>query len=131
MSHPYLYGVKATLPPEQINEQEVVLATVDTDRNEDRSECPVVPSEEKRENYFNIVHETASSKDDSEEEVTVGKRVGGRRKINIEFIEDKNKRHVTFSKRKGGLIKKVKFFSSILTYCRRMSYRLLLVRKFC
>jgi hypothetical protein len=32
---------------------------------------------------------------------------GGRRKINIEFIENKSRRHVTFSKRKAGLIKKV------------------------
>lgn len=31
----------------------------------------------------------------------------GRRKINIEFIEDKNKRHITFSKRKSGIMKKV------------------------
>jgi pheromone receptor transcription factor len=37
--------------------------------------------------------------DDSEERV-------GRRKINIEFIEDRSRRHITFSKRKTGLIKK-------------------------
>ena len=35
---------------------------------------------------------------------------GGRRKINIEFIENKSRRHVTFSKRKSGLIKKVPFY---------------------
>ncbi len=34
-------------------------------------------------------------------------RRGGRRKINIEFIDNKSRRHVTFSKRKAGLIKKV------------------------
>lgn len=37
---------------------------------------------------------------------------GKRRKIKIEFIKDKGKRHVTFSKRKAGLIKKVKSFKS-------------------
>ena len=33
----------------------------------------------------------------------------GRRKINIEFIEDKSRRHITFSKRKAGIMKKVLF----------------------
>ena len=31
----------------------------------------------------------------------------GRRKINIEFIDDKSRRHITFSKRKAGIMKKV------------------------
>eukprot|EP01028_Stygiella_incarcerata_P000989 TRINITY_DN1157_c0_g1_i1.p3 TRINITY_DN1157_c0_g1~~TRINITY_DN1157_c0_g1_i1.p3 ORF type:complete len:113 (-),score=23.86 TRINITY_DN1157_c0_g1_i1:1020-1358(-) len=31
----------------------------------------------------------------------------GRRKINIEYIEDKSRRHITFSKRKAGIMKKV------------------------
>ncbi|ORY97636.1 hypothetical protein BCR43DRAFT_563051 [Syncephalastrum racemosum] len=31
---------------------------------------------------------------------------GGRRKIKIEYIEDKNRRHITFSKRKSGIMKK-------------------------
>lgn len=30
----------------------------------------------------------------------------GRRKIKIEYIKDKSKRHITFSKRKGGIMKK-------------------------
>ena len=34
----------------------------------------------------------------------------GRRKIKIEYIEDKNRRHITFSKRKAGIMKKVNFF---------------------
>ncbi|KAI8065960.1 hypothetical protein BC940DRAFT_297974 [Gongronella butleri] len=34
-----------------------------------------------------------------------GKR-SGRRKIKIEYIEDKNRRHITFSKRKAGIMKK-------------------------
>jgi hypothetical protein len=32
----------------------------------------------------------------------------GRRKINIEFIKDKSRRHITFSKRKAGIMKKVR-----------------------
>jgi hypothetical protein len=31
----------------------------------------------------------------------------GRRKIKIEFIDDKSRRHITFSKRKAGIMKKV------------------------
>jgi hypothetical protein len=38
----------------------------------------------------------------------------GKRKINIQFIEDKNRRHITFSKRKAGIMKKA-FELSTLT----------------
>lgn len=37
-------------------------------------------------------------------------RRSGRRKIKIEYIEDKNRRHITFSKRKAGIMKKVSSF---------------------
>jgi len=40
-------------------------------------------------------------------------RKGCRRKINIEFIENKSRRHVTFSKRKAGLIKKAYELSTL------------------
>ena len=33
----------------------------------------------------------------------------GRRKIKIEYITDKTRRHITFSKRKAGIMKKVKY----------------------
>ena len=36
------------------------------------------------------------------------KKRAGRRKINIEYIEDKSRRQITFSKRKAGLMKKVR-----------------------
>lgn len=45
------------------------------------------------------------SADDSDSEKP-SKR-SGRRKIKIEYIEDKNRRHITFSKRKAGIMKKV------------------------
>lgn len=41
------------------------------------------------------------------------KRRGGRRKINIEFIKDKSKRHITFSKRKAGIMKKAYELSTL------------------
>lgn len=37
-----------------------------------------------------------------------GKTRAGRRKILIQYIEDKGRRHITFSKRKAGIMKKVK-----------------------
>lgn len=33
----------------------------------------------------------------------------GRRKISIEFIDDKSRRLITFSKRKAGIMKKVSY----------------------
>jgi hypothetical protein len=43
--------------------------------------------------------------DDSSEQKPAKRN--GRRKIKIEYIEDKNRRHITFSKRKAGIMKKV------------------------
>lgn len=38
-----------------------------------------------------------------------GEKRSGRRKIKIEYIEDKSRRHITFSKRKAGIMKKVNY----------------------
>lgn len=40
--------------------------------------------------------------DDDEEEKPKSDKKAGRRKIKIEFIQDKSRRHITFSKRKAG-----------------------------
>lgn len=48
--------------------------------------------------------------EDSEEEAGGtgrSEKRAGRRKIRIEYIEDKSRRHITFSKRKAGIMKKV------------------------
>lgn len=45
--------------------------------------------------------------DDSDAESTKGEKRSGRRKIQIAYIEDKSRRHITFSKRKAGIMKKV------------------------
>lgn len=44
--------------------------------------------------------------DDSDGSGRPDKR-SGRRKIKIEYINDKSRRHITFSKRKAGIMKKV------------------------
>ena len=46
----------------------------------------------------------AAEDDDDDEE---GKPNRERRKIEIKFIQDKSRRHITFSKRKAGIMKKV------------------------
>ncbi|KAI9315685.1 hypothetical protein BX666DRAFT_1958146 [Dichotomocladium elegans] len=51
------------------------------------------------------------SVDDSDSEKP-SKR-SGRRKIKIEYIEDKNRRHITFSKRKAGIMKKAYELSTL------------------
>jgi len=43
---------------------------------------------------------------EAELEVVAAKKHSGRRKIKIEFIDDKQRRQITFSKRKAGLMKK-------------------------
>lgn len=48
-----------------------------------------------------------------QEDVVPKKKKGGRRKIDIEYIPDKNRRHITFSKRKGGLMKKAYELSTL------------------
>ncbi|KAI7824843.1 hypothetical protein BC939DRAFT_396386 [Gamsiella multidivaricata] len=50
--------------------------------------------------------------DDEEEAPKSGKRAG-RRKIKIEYIEDKSRRHITFSKRKSGIMKKAYELSTL------------------
>lgn len=50
---------------------------------------------------------------DSDEGTTKPSTKAGRRKIKIEFIQDKSRRHITFSKRKAGIMKKVRVSQSL------------------
>lgn len=50
--------------------------------------------------------DSAGDEDDEEDGRPKDKKAG-RRKIKIEFIQDKSRRHITFSKRKAGIMKKV------------------------
>lgn len=52
--------------------------------------------------------------DDDDDEPTGGKQQKERRKIEIKFIQDKSRRHITFSKRKAGIMKKA-YELSVLT----------------
>ncbi|KAE9392827.1 hypothetical protein BT96DRAFT_1055837 [Gymnopus androsaceus JB14] len=44
-----------------------------------------------------------SGADDDEDDEKPKDKKAGRRKIKIEFIQDKSRRHITFSKRKAGM----------------------------
>lgn len=55
---------------------------------------------------MNTVASTPRIESDEEQQPKPEKRVG-RRKITIEYITDKSRRHITFSKRKAGIMKKV------------------------
>lgn len=49
-----------------------------------------------------------SNKDMDDDDDSDGKGGRERRKIEIKFIADKSRRHITFSKRKAGIMKKVR-----------------------
>jgi len=51
--------------------------------------------------------------DDEEDEKPKSDKKTGRRKIKIEFIQDKSRRHITFSKRKAGIMKKAYELSTL------------------
>ncbi|KAG8691892.1 transcription factor of the MADS box [Ceratobasidium sp. 423] len=55
--------------------------------------------------------------EDDDEDEAVGRKgtekKAGRRKIKIEFIQDKSRRHITFSKRKAGIMKKAYELSTL------------------
>jgi len=57
---------------------------------------------------------TARGDDDDDDEGTGGGSGRERRKIEIRFIQDKSRRHITFSKRKAGIMKKA-YELSVLT----------------
>ncbi|KAL1920271.1 uncharacterized protein VTP21DRAFT_1417 [Calcarisporiella thermophila] len=53
------------------------------------------------------------SEDDDERPKGAKRTSMGRRKIRIEYISDKNRRHITFSKRKAGIMKKAYELSTL------------------
>jgi pheromone receptor transcription factor len=57
--------------------------------------------------------------DDDDDEKPKSDKKAGRRKIKIEFIQDKSRRHITFSKRKAGIMKKACL--NTIAYCQLFS----------
>lgn len=74
-----------------------------------------------RQQFQEMNMENASIEDSDSEKPS---KRSGRRKIKIEYIEDKNRRHITFSKRKAGIMKKVRaFFSTIPVFRQGCSWK--------
>ncbi|KAF8889987.1 SRF-type transcription factor (DNA-binding and dimerization domain)-domain-containing protein [Gymnopilus junonius] len=57
--------------------------------------------------------ESGGDDDDDDEQKPKSDKKAGRRKIKIEFIQDKSRRHITFSKRKAGIMKKAYELSTL------------------
>ena len=70
-------------------------------RNDNSSSAPTLQFE----SAAGLLDELEDSDDDAPRS---GEKRSGRRKIKIEYIEDKSRRHITFSKRKAGIMKKVR-----------------------
>lgn len=74
-----------------------------------------IPDENVKEDPFKQVQgDELEDGDDDDDEDDGPKRPAnakraGRRKIKIEYIQEKSRRHITFSKRKSGIMKKVLF----------------------
>jgi SRF-type transcription factor (DNA-binding and dimerisation domain) len=79
---------------------------------------PAQPAAPVADDAFITDHDAAESggDDDEEEEKPKNEKKAGRRKIKIEFIQDKSRRHITFSKRKAGQCYSFQAFSFI-TLC--------------
>ncbi|KAN0087544.1 SRF-type transcription factor (DNA-binding and dimerization domain) domain containing protein [Tylopilus felleus] len=63
--------------------------------------------------FINDQDAVESAGDDDDEEEKPKDKKAGRRKIKIEFIQDKSRRHITFSKRKAGIMKKAYELSTL------------------
>ena len=72
---------------------------------------PIDPAAPAGDDAFIQDHDAAESggdDDDGDGDKPESGKKAGRRKIKIEFIQDKSRRHITFSKRKAGIMKKVR-----------------------
>ena len=57
----------------------------------------------------------SGGEDDEDEDKPKSDKKAGRRKIKIEYIQDKSRRHITFSKRKAGMLLFHKLLTTLLT----------------
>ncbi|KAI6041392.1 SRF-TF-domain-containing protein [Pisolithus marmoratus] len=73
----------------------------------------VAPAAVPEDGFINDQDAAESGGDDDDEEEKPKDKKAGRRKIKIEFIQDKSRRHITFSKRKAGIMKKAYELSTL------------------
>ncbi|OCH90904.1 SRF-TF-domain-containing protein [Obba rivulosa] len=80
-----------------------------------RQRLDSLPDQHHQDDTFINDHDAAESPgdDDDDDEKPKSDKKAGRRKIKIEFIQDKSRRHITFSKRKAGIMKKAYELSTL------------------
>ncbi|KAL5524386.1 MCM1 [Sanghuangporus sanghuang] len=79
----------------------------------DTQGAPIQQQPATEDGFVNDNDAAESPGDDDEEEGGKSDKKAGRRKIKIEFIQDKSRRHITFSKRKAGIMKKAYELSTL------------------
>ncbi|KAJ2705690.1 transcription factor of the MADS box [Coemansia spiralis] len=77
------------------------------------SRAQTLATKRTREDDESDAGESESNSRAANETIVVEKPRTGRRKIKIEYIEDKSRRHITFSKRKAGIMKKAYELSTL------------------
>lgn len=91
--------------------------TAAADSKDNKDHTPEEGGDDHIDKKFKHDHGDGEDDDDDDEEEEDAPKSGkraGRRKIKIEYIEDKSRRHITFSKRKSGIMKKVPVPSFVL-----------------
>jgi hypothetical protein len=108
-AHHLLSSVHGERGDSSLEQLPIVDAVPVGDINSDRDSEGESEEPASEEGSGKFINEHDSVKEDLKKDLDAPEREkrGGRRKIQIEFIENKSRRHVTFSKRKAGLIKKV------------------------
>ena len=107
--YPNQYPDPADQPPPLQSQQsmpsDVASPNMSNKRARHELDQPAVPNDD------GFVHDPDAAEsgqdDDDDDDKPKSDKKAGRRKIKIEFIQDKSRRHITFSKRKAGIMKKV------------------------
>ncbi|KAI0052696.1 SRF-TF-domain-containing protein, partial [Auriscalpium vulgare] len=74
---------------------------------------PADPAAAAADQFINDQDANESPVEDDDDDDKPKDKKAGRRKIKIEFIQDKSRRHITFSKRKAGIMKKAYELSTL------------------
>jgi hypothetical protein len=114
VSHPFAYSPEQSqiigVKRERLSDEFSSLPYSDlSPSSKPTQSSPAVPISEDAFVGFNPEDEGSGS-DEDDESGSGSKKKGkhsGRRSIKIEYIKDKSRRHITFSKRKAGILKKV------------------------
>ncbi|KAJ1827785.1 transcription factor of the MADS box, partial [Coemansia sp. RSA 2599] len=97
-------------PQQQLQQQQPLPVARFSTTSESRNQTPA--AKRTREDEESDGNESENNSRGAGESSTAEKRAG-RRKIKIEYIEDKSRRHITFSKRKAGIMKKAYELSTL------------------